>query len=218
MNTNIKNQFIKPQMGRRVFLVMFGQVIMGFAVAILRIPVLGTDPFSAMMLGLTNHTPFSYGVFCSIANVALFVFEILWGRKYIGIGTFANWFILGFFVDFACFVFRTLGIDGCPSSLLVRVIIAVVGIIILAFSLSMYQMADIGSSPADSMPLIIKERLHLPFFVSRVIVDGAFTLVAFLAGGVIGMATLMVFLFLGPIANIFNRHVFAKIVTNESLL
>ncbi|MDO4477467.1 MAG: hypothetical protein Q4B73_00330 [Lachnospiraceae bacterium] len=214
----IRDQFIKPQMALRLTLALTGMVLMGLAIAILRIPVFGTDPYSAMMLGLANLVGMSYGNFCAIGNVTMFAAELLWGRRYIGIATFTNWFLLGYCVDGFCRAFRQLGLDHCPASLGLRVVIALVGLLIFGFALSMYQMADVGSSPYECLPLIIKEKLHLPFFISRVIVDGLCTLVAFLADGVIGVVTLLIFFLLGPIAAFFNRHVFARIISNETLL
>lgn len=208
MREIIKN-LIKPQMPKRLFMVIFGQVIMGCGVAVMRLAALGTDPFSAMMLGLTNHTPLSYGTFCALGNIAFFVIEFLFGKKYIGFGTLANWFLLGYFVDLFVWIFGLLG-WGTPDSVVFRGMILLTGIVLVALSLSMYQSADIGSSPYDCLAPIMRDYTPIPFFASRVLIDGTAALVAFLAGGTIGVGTIFVFLLIGPITALFNRYVFEK--------
>lgn len=215
MSEFFHNMFNKPHIVLRLFFVLFAQVIMGFAIALLRLPALGTDPFSAMMLGLTNHTSLSYGNFCALGNCTFFVIEIIWGRHYIGLGTLANWFLLGYCVDFACWVFGLIGLTECPASFPLRLLITAVGIIILGFSLSMYQCPDAGSSPYDCLPLILNDKFHIPFFAGRVLVDGCSTLVAWLSGGVIGIGTLAIFLTLGPVTGFFNDHLFLKFFQRE---
>lgn len=211
MKEKILSQLIKPKMKTRVMMIVVAHIVMGLGVALLKIVGLGTDPYSAMMLGLTNHTPLDYGTFCLIGNCFFFVIEILFGRKYIGIGTIANWFLLGYLVMFWSWVFDLVGIV-CPTSFVLRVIICVVAIFILGFSLSFYQSADVGSSPYDCLPLIMVDRLHMPFFAARVALDAASLLVCFLAHGVLGLGTVLVMLFLGPIAGFINTHFSEKFV------
>ncbi len=211
MKEKILSQLFKPKMKTRVMMIVVAHIVMGLGVALLKIVGLGTDPYSAMMLGLTNHTPLDYGTFCLIGNCVFFVIEILFGRKYIGIGTIANWFLLGYLVMFWSWVFDLVGIV-CPTSFVLRVIICVVAIFILGFSLSFYQSADVGSSPYDCLPLIMVDRLHMPFFAARVALDAASLLVCFLAHGVLGLGTVLVMLFLGPIAGFINTHFSEKFV------
>ena len=200
-----KALFNKPRMGLRIFMVLSGQLIMGLGVAILKLAALGTDPYSSMMLALTALTPLDYGTFCALGNCAFFLIEILWGRKYIGLGTIANWFLLGYAVVLWSFILGHF-IPVAPASLPLRILVAVVGVVILAFSLSLYQSADIGSSPYDSLPLILRDHLSVPFFAARIGLDACAMLVAFLAHGVLGLTTVFVVFGLGSVAGFFNRY------------
>ena len=211
MKEKIKAQLIKPKMGTRLMMIIVGHIVMGFGVALLKVVGLGTDPFSAMMLALTSKTSLSYGTFCLIGNCVFFAVEIAFGRQYIGIGTIANWFMLGYLVQFWSWIFGLVGV-ACPSSMVLRVIICIIAIVILGFSLSFYQSADVGSSPYDCIPLIIRDRLHAPFFAARVALDFASLLVCFLAHGILGLGTVLVMLFLGPIAGFFNTNISEKLV------
>ncbi|MDO4458844.1 MAG: hypothetical protein Q4C42_01985 [Clostridia bacterium] len=211
MKEKLYHQFVKPQMTRRIMMVMIAHIIMSFGTATLKLCLLGTDPFSAMMLGLTAKTGMSYGNFCALANCSFFVIEILWGRQYIGFGSIVNWFMLGYLVDAWSWVYKLI-VPNMTDSLVVRVPLCCVAIVILAFSLSLYQSADIGSSPYDSMPLVMRDKLHLPFAVARILLDAFSVAVAFISGGIIGLGTILVVLFLGPICAFFNRNFSEKLV------
>lgn len=211
MKEKVLSQLIKPKMGTRVMMIVVAHIVMGFGVALLKLVGLGTDPYSAMMLALTNKTNLDYGTFCLIGNCIFFMIEILFGRKYIGIGTIANWFLLGYLVSFWSWVFGSVGVV-CPSAFVLRVIVCVAAVFILGFSLSFYQSADVGSSPYDCLPLIMTDKLHMPFFAARVALDATALLIAFFAHGVLGLGTVLVMLFLGPIAGFINTHFSEKFV------
>jgi len=207
----LKNALIKDQMAKRLAMVLIGQVIMGFSVVLLRRAELGTDPFSAMMLALTKLTPLSYGTFCAIGNCFFFIIEIIWGRKFIGFGTLANWFLLGYSVDMWEFIFGKLNITA-PATFPMKIVLCIGAIIVFGFSISIYQSGDIGTSPFDSLPLTIREHLHIPFFISRVICDGMAALIAVLAGGVIGIASVVFFICIGPLVGFYNTHFSEKLL------
>lgn len=199
-------------MGRRIWMLVIAHLFMGLAVALLKYATLGNDPYSAMMMALTNKTVLSYGTFCLIGNCVFFVIEILFGRQYIGIGTIVNWFVLGYLVMFWTMILEMIAVP--PENMLIRVILCVVAIILLGFSLSLYQTADVGSSPFDCLPLIMNDRLHIPFFAGRVICDGTALVVCILAHGILGLGTVLVVIGLGPVAAFFNQHFSKKLLTD----
>ena len=211
MKDTLRRTLIKPKMPMRLFMVLFGQVVLGLGVALLKLSGQGNDPFSAMMMALTEKTTLSYGNFCAIGNCVFFVIEILFGRKYIGIGTIVNWFALGYVVEFWTWVFDLVGFSK-PDALALCILICIIALPFAGFGLSLYQSADIGSSPYDCLPLIMNDRLHIPFFLGRIIADGCCLVITFFAGGILGFGTVMVVLCLGPTAAFINRNFSEKLV------
>ncbi len=80
---------------RRIIGMVVGNLILGIGIAVFRTSLLGNDPYSAMMMAGADHLPISYGTLTLIVNAVFFIAEFLWGKHYIGIGTFANWFLHG---------------------------------------------------------------------------------------------------------------------------
>ena len=191
-------------------MLIIAHIIMGAGIALLKYVTLGNDPFSAMMMALTSRTTLSYGTFCMIGNCIFFVVEFLWGKKYIGVGTLINWFLLGYIVMFWYGIFC--GVQTPPQSLMLRILLCVLAVVVIAFSLSLYQSADMGIAPFDCLALLLHEKLHLPFAVSRMMMDGSALLICWLSGELLGLGTVLVMVGLGPVAAYFNQSFSEKLL------
>ena len=81
------------------------------------------------------------------------------------------------------------------------------GVLVLSLATSLYQTADLGVSPYDSVSIILAERTPIPYFWCRIFTDSFCTAVTFLLGGTLGSGTLVCALGLGPFIAFFTRHV-----------
>ena len=189
---------------RRFFGMLLGNMLIGTGSAILRLSMLGTDPFTGMNLGIAGFTGVSFIICQTLLNLALFGVQIRFGRDLIGIGTIVNALLLSVFVSTAYSVLHYF--TGDLTSFPVRLITLVPGLLVIGLGLGLYQDAHLGVAPYDAIPLMICGRFpKVPFFVCRVALDGAATLVCFLTGGIVGIGTLASAFGLGPIVNTFDR-------------
>ncbi len=183
---------------------ILGVAVTGLGIAIFRQAALGTDPFSGMNLALADVTGIAYPVLQIGVNLIFFLIQISLGRRYIGPGTIANAFFLAYFVDFFYGVIH--GLLGDFQSLPVKVITLLAGLCICSLGLSMYQQSALGVAPYDALSLILKDRIpKVPYFVWRVSNDGFCALICFLAGGVVGLGTLVTAFGFGPVIQFFDR-------------
>ncbi|HEX5143485.1 MAG TPA: hypothetical protein VFW21_06415, partial [Mycobacterium sp.] len=84
---------------KRSFWATVGVAILGLGSAILRVAQVGVDPYTAANIGISNTIGMELGNYQLISNVALFVPVLLFGRKYIGIGTIINMVLTGYFIQ-----------------------------------------------------------------------------------------------------------------------
>ena len=183
---------------------LLANVVIALGIALLRWAQLGNDPFSAMMMAIHAYLPLDYGTFCLLANLVMFIAQLLWGRQTIGVGTLINGLLLGYFVDFWNLILGLTGIT--PANLVFRGVLAAAGIVIAAFGLSFYVAADVGVAPYDSLALILRERLHFSVMVTRVCTDGTAILTCILLKGVFGAGTVMAVFGLGILMGFFEKH------------
>ena len=88
----------KDRLFRKRFTMMFfGIIIMGLGVSIFKISIMGNDPYSAFAMSIVNRIGLSFSIVLIITNSICFLIELKFGKKYIGWGTFVNWFGVGMF-------------------------------------------------------------------------------------------------------------------------
>lgn len=126
------------KIGMRRFTVMaIGNLFLGMGISIFKLSGLGNDPFSGMVMALSDRTGITYALFLVMVNAVLFLYEITAGRKLIGAGTLINAFLLGYIVTFFYDIWLTF--IGTPEQMPQRVITVLTGVIITSFGVSLYQ-------------------------------------------------------------------------------
>lgn len=199
---------------RKLIAVLIGNILIGLGIGVFKYSHMGNDPFSAMAFALNALTPISYAVFLIMLNTFIFIFEFVFGKKYIHIGTIINWFLVGYVVQFTYEFLE--GNYPISEALMIRLIVVVVGLVLASLGISLYQTADMGVAPFDSLPLIIHDKFPITYFWARMIFDGICVVIAFVAGGLIGIGTLVCVLGFGPIVSIFNKMISEKLIPKKS--
>ena len=199
---------------RKLLAVIIGNLILGIGVAFLRFSQMGNDPFCASTMAISGGLGMGLGTYQLILNVVLFVFQLLWGRSYIGLGTIINLFLLGYIVQFCTWVLDRIFGAGIVLMLPQQLLIMVVALVILTFGLAMYQVAELGVAPYDYVALGLAERLPIPYFALRVGTDAVCVLVILVAVGTgfigwagshLGIGTILTAFFLGPLVSYFSK-------------
>ena len=204
-------EWIKNINWKYVIVMCIGNIILGLGIAIFKFSGLGNDPFSGMVMALSDRAGIEYAVFLIMINTIVFIVEFILGRKLIGLGTFVNALLLGYVVTF--FYNLIVSAAGEPGQLLQRILIVCIGVIVTSFGVSMYQLPKQGVAPYDSMSLIMTERLKkIPYFWNRVVTDAFCALMCCLAGGIVGLGTLVSAFGLGPFVQFFDTHFTSKLL------
>lgn len=154
-------------------------------------------------MALSDSVGMAYANFLVLINLAVFVIEIIFGRKFIGAGTVVNALFLGYIVTFFYNLLSN-GI-GIPEVMWQRLIVVCIGVVVCSFGVSMYQTPDVGAAPYDSMSLIMAMRKpSISYFWHRISTDALCALICFLAGGIVGIGTLLSAFCLGPFISFFD--------------
>ncbi len=187
---------------KRFVLMLTGNALIGVGIALIKLSLLGNDPCSALTIAFSAmiHQKLSIGLI--IINCFYFLIELIWGRKYIGAGTFVNWICVGFVCDwFTELVNITPGTFGLKFALMLT------GALVISLGAALYQTSNEGISPYDSIAIILSEHLPVHYFWCRMITDSVCALGAFLLGGLLGLGTLVCAFGLGPCIVFFTRYV-----------
>ena len=200
-NSNNRKCFVRPpHFKKRMIMMMFGVLILGIGLSLLRMINLGTDPCSCFTQGITNYVPLSFGTCQLLCHVVTFLIVIKYDLSMISFGTIGNMFFVGYISDLFKWIWSVLLPAGFFELEAVRYLLLIPTVLIFLLGAAAYMCAGLGSSPYDAMPFIISRHVKkVSFKVVRMIWDISFMTAGFLLGGDVGIVTVLVAFFLGPI-------------------
>jgi uncharacterized membrane protein YczE len=202
-----------PNIKRRMLALLFGNIIMGLAMSMLRLSLFGNDPFSCMNLGYSNVSALSFGTCIILFNCVLIIPVLLFERSYIQIGTLVNMFLLGPFSDLWYDLLLVLfGSTELPLS--IRIALLVFGVTISCFGASLYICAKLGMGPYDAIGWILVARSgqKFKFRYVRMCIDFVAVSIGFTFGSIVGLGTLTMAFFTGPLISFFNNKINMRLI------
>ena len=100
-------------------------ILMGFALSFLNRTGFGTDPCTAMNLGISAKFGLSLGTWQLLFNLILFVIVLWKDKSQIGIGTIANMVLVGYAMDFFTCIENFFIAEGYFTSMAIRVLVLI---------------------------------------------------------------------------------------------
>ena len=197
-----------PLLLRRIWMAALGILLTGVSIGFFRRSMFGVDPYQCFANGLANVIPIRFGKLYMLVNLIQLAIVFFLNRRYIGISTLMNLFLLGYIVEFSDnLLARLFGELQLPS----RILFLIIGVVVTCIAAALYYSADLGVSTYDAIHLHIASRRPrlfghtLPFKVVRVISDLICTLVGVALGARAGIGTVVTALFMGPLIAFFRR-------------
>ena len=192
---------------RRILLVLFAVIGMGFSLSFLIRTNLGGDPYTCMNLAISDCLGLSFGHWQALLNVVLLVVVLLCDRTLFGIGTLANMFLVGYCVDLFTWA-ENFFLPETITSVAARGLIAIPALVVFIISAALYMSCELGTAPYDAVSFLLhkgitKARIFakLPFRAVRIPYDFIACGICLLFGGSIGLVTIFISLFLGPMVD-----------------
>jgi uncharacterized membrane protein YczE len=192
---------------KNLLFTIVGVILVGVGVEFLNISNFGTDPFSCMNYGISGVLGMQFGNWQLLMNIILFVPMLIVGRKYIGLGTLCNMAGVGYVAQFTAYLLSLMSItEDTVTSIVVRAIFLIVGVVIVCFGVALYTKANLGISPYDAAAYIIEDIIKgkVTFKWLRIATDVVCVTVGFLTGSVIGVGTIIMMFFTGPLVQFFK--------------
>lgn len=189
----------------RTLMSFVGITILSLGTAFLRGGQVGLDPFTATNTGISSHLHMSLGVYQLLANAVIFIFILVMDRHKIGIGTVLNMVLVGFEVQWFIALYQRL--FGQQTNFIIILSNLIIGLILFTLGASMYMGADLGVAPYDAIAPILSDRLHTKYRTIRIAQDVLFMVVAYFVGGPVGIGTVIVAFFTGPLITYWDNHV-----------
>ena len=197
-----------PLLPRRIAMSALGILLTGVSIGFFKRALFGVDPYQCYVNGLANVIPIGYGTLYALVNLLQLAVVFFLDKRYIGLATLMNLFLLGYIAEFSEGALAALlGEPGLP----VRILFLLIGVVVTCVAAALYYSADLGVSTYDAIPLYIAARRPkilghvLPFKAVRIIADLICTAIGVALGARAGLGTVITALFMGPLIAFFRR-------------
>lgn len=170
-----------PSLGRRSIIFAIGVVLMYFGIACYYQCGLGTDPYSVMVDGMHSLFSLTHGEITNVLNVIFFILMLIFGRKYLNIGTIINYIVAGMLID--AFE-KLLSFSFSQSVILVKILMLITGVAAFSVGTGMYVTADLGVGGSDFVTLFICERTGFNLRWVRIVFDLSCLLTGIVLGAI----------------------------------
>ncbi len=188
-----------PSVNQAVRLIA-GLFLYALGIAIQLRAAIGMAPWDVFAKGTSNITGLSFGVATVVASAVVLLLWIPLRQKP-GIGTTMNALLIGPFVDVCFALVPHTAWAGYPY----KVAMFLGGMIILAVGTGLYISARLGPGPRDGLMTGAVRRFQKPVWLVRMIIEGSATLLGFLAGGIVGLGTVLFVVLVGPMVQLAMR-------------
>lgn len=161
-----------------------GLFIYGIGIAMMVHASIGVAPWDVLAQGISKQTGITFGQ----ATIAVSVMVLLsWIplRVKLGIGSILNGVLLGVYADLILPLMPVL------SGYFQQLGLFLLGLIVISFATGMYISCDMGKGPRDGLNTGLAQKLKLPFWQARSIVEVAVVSVGFALGGQVREGTLI---------------------------
>lgn len=198
---------------------IIGTALLGVVVAFLRKSELGADPWTCFVVGIASLFNTTYGFLYPIIIGILLVIVFFIDKRYIGIATVLNLFLVGTVADLFK---KLLDVSFTASSLWIKIICLLVALVILCFASSLYITADLGVSSYDAVALILADKTPVEFRWCRICTDVICTAVGFIClvhknwQATVNIGTVITAFFMGPITQWCCVHFAQPLLKNET--
>ncbi len=199
---------------KQSIMVLIAVIFMGLALSFLVYVNMGGDPYTCMNLGISSHLPWSFGTWQAVLNVLLLTIVFVCKRQLIGLGTVANMFLVGYCMDFFTWIEKGIFPEKGSLSMIQCAGLTVIGLIIFIVAAAMYMSCHLGVAPYDAISFILHEKIakkyKISFRVVRVVYDGFACVIGLMFGGTVGIVTIFITLFLGPVTQWMSEFLVRK--------
>jgi len=191
-------------------LFIVGIILLTFGARIILLSKLGVGGFDAVAIGLAEWTGMSIGTLIILLGIALI---IIGGsiNKHLDILPIGVSLLIGRLYDgWGVLLFNQI---ESPTHKPYTGYVFLIGILIAPIGAALYILSKISVGPVDYIMLAIKKRYNSSIQNSRILLESIFVLIGCLVGGPIGVGTICIMLFWGPILQVYLgvfKHILKK--------
>jgi uncharacterized membrane protein YczE len=185
----------RDRLGQRLARCTFGLALFAVGISLQMNANIGAPPWDVFHQGVSKQTEISIG---KVIVMTGFILLLLWIplKQKPGLGTILNALEIGLVADLA------LAIIPEPNNIFIRVVMAGLGIVIVAVGTGFYIGSALGPGPRDGLMTGLAKR-GIPIRIGRTAIEVTVLIVGLVLGGQVGVATFAFAFGVGPLVHFF---------------
>ena len=179
----------------KVIQLIIGYWILALGVSLLIISNLGAGSWDAVLVGIHNKTNLlTIGTWGFIVKFLLIFINAILAKEKPDFKSVGSILLSSIAIDFWMILFFK---DVQITNFFSQILLALGGLILLSFGIALYIRTKLLNGPIDGLMIATSKRFKISFQSARIINELLVTLIAFLIGGPVGVATIIISLALG---------------------
>ena len=200
----------RDNLGKRILLVILGQLFISAGVSLLLYINLGADPMGVFHTGVANALNIGFAQAFFIENIVVLVLVFLIDKRYIHIATVLTLFVVSMTTKY----FTALFMLFIPHDavFMIKIIVLLVACLLISIGLNFYVLPDLGVGPLDVVVEMIVDKKRYSYQSVKVIADLVYLAIGFALGGVVGIGTIISAFVVGPMIQFTRKYMKEPIV------
>ncbi len=175
-----------------------GLLLLTFAISLIVQSQIGASPWDAANAGLGAITPLSFGTWTTLTGIGLvFLISFITKTRPVYMSILVG-LVTGILIDFWTKILNIIAIE--PSFM-----IGIIGIILFSLGISLYTKTNLPTNPIDNFMVNLIEHKNFSYGKAKLITDIIGLTIALLVGGPIGIGTIIIYLLVPLLLQIFDR-------------
>lgn len=181
-------------------LFIIGLIVLGIGISFNNKSMLGCNPMSIFVVGLSKHLPVSMGTCNLIVALIEMILGFLLAKENVSIATVIGVFGVSYAIDLGNFIIPD------TSSVVIRIVYMIIGVIMYCLGFSIQQVSKCGYSHYDTFVFGLAKRLKIEKYHNiRWCTDALFLIFGYLLGGVLGIGTVLLLVLSGVLIERFKE-------------
>lgn len=200
----------RDNLGKRILLVIIGQLFISAGVSLLLYINLGADPMGVFHTGVGNALNIHFSQALFIENIVVLVLVYFIDKSYIHIATVLTLFVVSMTTNY----FTALFMLFIPHDavFMIKIILLLVACLLISIGLNFYVLPDLGVGPLDVVVEMIVDKKRYSYQSVKVIADLFYLAIGFALGGVVGIGTIISAFVVGPMIQFTRKYMKEPIV------
>lgn len=194
----------RDNLGKRILLVIIGQLFISAGVSLLLYINLGADPMGVFHTGVANALNIHFSQAFFIENIVVLVLVYFIDKSYIHIATVLTLFVVSMTTNYFTVLFMLF--IPHDAVFMIKIILLLVACLLISIGLNFYVLPDLGVGPLDVVVEMIVDKKRYSYQSVKVIADLVYLAIGFALGGVVGIGTIISAFVVGPMIQFTRKY------------